>query len=87
MSQIEESWMPIETAPKDGTHILMWRNGLISEAWWHIDILGKYVWGGNGWSFPEWDQPQAWMNKPAPPFFLTRRAADASPQSPLKNES
>ena len=64
-----DDWQPIETAPKDGTHVLMYRDLCIAEAWWQLDVFGKYYeWGGHGWSYPEWDQPTHWMPKPAPPI-------------------
>lgn len=80
MSQINDPWNLFESAPKDGTHVLMWCNGIISEAWWRKDILGKYVWGGNGWSYPEWDKPQAWMFKPKPPAAPVADSGELTPE-------
>jgi len=58
-------WQPIETAPKDGTHILTWREGdNIRETFWR-----KFdsSWGGEAWSYPEWAAPTHWMTKPELP--------------------
>lgn len=66
---MSNEWKPIETAPKDGTHILVWRNGQISEAWIYKNWSGDYVWGGAGWSFPDWDMPTFWMPKPEAPVM------------------
>lgn len=72
-------WLDFDTAPKDGTHILVWRRGLINEAWWKKDILGNDVWGGEGWSFPEWDLPTHWTPKPLPPSNLPRPTESRKP--------
>lgn len=66
-------WLPIETAPKDGTEVLL----LFSKAEY---ILGKphgrvraACWAGSGssanWSIPYFkdDAPTAWQPLPAPP--------------------
>jgi hypothetical protein len=59
--------LPIDSAPKDGTHILMLR-GEISEAWWQ-----NGQWGGKGWEYPTWDQPTNWMPLPTPPKAMSER--------------
>ena len=65
------AWRPIETAPKDGTHILLYRRNevtSVSEGWWRLDVFGQsYEWGGAGWSYPEEDQPTHWMQPPERP--------------------
>lgn len=59
----ERNWQPIETAPKDGTHMLMYRKSTgIDEAWWKGD-----GWGGRSWWYPQSDQPTHWMPLPEPP--------------------
>lgn len=61
-------WQPIETAPKDGTHVLMYRRQDISEAWWQKKFIGEgYEWGGTGWAYPDFAPPTHWMPLPEPP--------------------
>ena len=60
-----KDWLPIESAPMDGTRIMVWRehnDGDIALASWN----GR-VWGGYGWSFPlsGIGAPKYW--KPEPP--------------------
>jgi len=57
----------MKTAPKDGTEILCFRDGTISQAKWHKGILGEKVWGNSGWSYADWLQPTHWMPLPSPP--------------------
>ncbi len=58
-------WQPIETAPKDGTHILGWckRYGAI-EVWWFQDMHYYAGWMDSGDSEPE---PSHWMPLPTLP--------------------
>lgn len=66
-------WRPIETAPKDGTHILAFRKrtdggGQISEAWWQREWIGEgYQLGGRGWCYADYSFPTHWMPKPEDP--------------------
>ncbi len=61
-------WRTIESAPKDGTHMLMLQDGYISEAWWRLDVFEKeYEWGGSSWSYAPWKQPTHWQPLPPPP--------------------
>ena len=56
-------WQPIETAPKDGTEVLLSEYGEIYIGW-----CGK-----NGWHFigidiePKYNAPSNWMPLPPPP--------------------
>lgn len=68
IAQIQEQWHPIETAPKDGTHIMVWWDRC-EEAyykqgkWWHVERHGldhTYNFVG-GWP------PEYWMPLPSPP--------------------
>ena len=57
-------WQPIETAPKDGTHILAW----FEEAQQHLLLW----WFADNWRFKGSDTipivtPTHWMNLPEPP--------------------
>ena len=66
-------WQPIETAPKNGTHIILaWDrcNGLppvASEAFWRCDMpfSGNGIW----WYFAGrlFQEPTHWMHLPTPP--------------------
>ena len=61
----EMTWRPIETAPKDGTDILL---GFEPAIGWQR--IGK-AWGGqwvSAWNHhPIHDQPTHWMPLPEPP--------------------
>lgn len=60
----KNDWQPIETAPRDGTHFLAWRehDENIAECWFTGDRLG-----GRGWHYARWSYPTHWMPKPEPP--------------------
>ena len=61
------SWQPIETAPKDGTFILMMCKG--------AEIPAVVQWTESGWKecgdaddyVPVWSDPESWMPLPVPP--------------------
>lgn len=61
-------WMPIETAPKDGTRIIIWRDHRVCLARW------RTLDGDNGY-WDEWSVPMKrltvppthWMPLPSPP--------------------
>jgi len=60
-------WQPIETAPRDGTAVIMYHTRLdnrcdVHKAWWDGEC-----WRGYGWSYPEFSQPTHWMPLPAAP--------------------
>ena len=73
MTKDNQGWQPIETAPKDGTHILIFCP--------HDDvpIAVGHMWAGEGpafWSYadellmnvcPEGCDPTHWMPLPPPP--------------------
>lgn len=61
-------WKPINTAPKDGTHILTYsKHHPIVETWWTQNIMNAWVWGGTGWNYPEYDNPTHWRPLPEKP--------------------
>lgn len=63
-----DGWQSMDSAPKDGTHILVWRNTKINECWWRHDIDRiDGAWGGIGWYFPNDRLPTYWQPLPEPP--------------------
>ena len=68
-------WQPIETAPKDGRHILISDGERVSVGGWLTDIDHGADWEGQigmaGWWAvdlgPNSDKPTAWQPLPAPP--------------------
>lgn len=65
-------WQPIETAPRDGTWILMYRAHDIAQARRQIDVFSKNKeWGGIGWAYGDDAQPTHWIPLPAPPTDAT----------------
>jgi hypothetical protein len=67
----------IETAPKDGTHIILVFDGKFIEGWWYPEISNDgYVYGPGYWDVvslsshgcgccsSENDEPTHWMPKP-----------------------
>lgn len=71
LAESVEGWQPIETAPKDGTEILIWGIGLCCSSavcwlshdidWWHVEDGKHGPWPIRGAS------PTHWMPLPAPP--------------------
>lgn len=67
-------WMPIETAPKDGTRVILgFARSHSEEGYWMNDPASNY-WGEVGWFGCEDDvlchrpsKPDAWMPLPPPP--------------------
>lgn len=70
-------WQPIETAPKDGTGILVIdmtaRLPQAGQAWWIADVW-TLVSPDTGWALEEdlyrsmiWVSPTHWLPLPAPP--------------------
>ena len=69
MLEVERSaskWQPIETAPKNGNHILLYR--------YDIKFVGYYGGANVGWRInaPDlpcmWPEPTHWMPLPKPPI-------------------
>lgn len=85
---IEQGWMPIETAPKDGTRVLLAvkPSGTI-ENWYgrtppDVDGFGIFKHLDNGWSTPGsggWDDFffSGWRPLPEPPAMLSATDGEA----------
>ncbi len=59
---MSNEWQPIETAPKDGTHILVYRPEYSN------DVIGIDFWRRKCWWLSSSDsQPTHWMPLPEPP--------------------
>ena len=57
-------WQPIETAPKDGTDILIWDNdfGCMVVNWSY-----RRWWASHDSEDNYWPEPTHWMHLPPPP--------------------
>jgi len=66
LAEAGDGWMPIETAPKDGTKILLWPGYLMGgdpmSGWW-ARLAGKWVSAGEPFEVA----PTHWRPLPAPP--------------------
>ena len=72
------AWQPIETAPKDGTNVLLVnRKGNMATGLWQGRgvMAGWWLRGGNGPNvfFNDHHGPTHWMPLPAPPQSAYRR--------------
>ena len=77
MSVENNGWLPIETAPRDGTHFLAYAKDFTWDDWLDVDggIFECYVEGdgrfvSQRYEFGEFcisDQPTHWMPLPEPP--------------------
>ena len=68
------TWQPIETAPKDGTHILVIIEDAVVEAWWDENEGYRSEWStpslsshGCGCCSGNNDEPTHWMPLPVRP--------------------
>lgn len=78
---IEQGWQPIETAPKDGTRILVSDSQLVSVCRWVPEVSRvHYEEAGPGWfcdtlqrirAPAKWQQSLRWRPLPAPPAMLS----------------
>lgn len=64
-------WRPISDAPKD-RWLWLYRplpdgDYTMERARWKSNGFGKSFWGGNGWSYPDWNQPTHFRAIPEPP--------------------
>lgn len=81
-------WQPIETAPKDGSHILVscqYEGGERRSyvVVWVKPFKGDGYWGDTDEFDPMWHQrPSHWMPLPEPPLSLTGTPARTTSHSP-----
>ena len=60
-------WQPIETAPKDGTQVLVFRRAAPVKRMYGIDCRHPSQYGG-AWVYSrQREQPTHWMPLPSPP--------------------
>ena len=58
-------WLPIETAPKDGTRVLLWRRAIRDQP---APIMADGFWCETCWVWPYiLSEPTHWQPLPAPP--------------------
>jgi hypothetical protein len=68
------TWLPIESAPRDGTHIILGFAGSHSEEGYWMGDKSRNYWKKTGWYATDDDvlcerpkSPTHWMPLPAPP--------------------
>lgn len=75
----EVGWRSIESAPKDGTRVLVVDGGAVGEAWFDSDY--GWYWEHTHWTDavgPGSIMPTHWMPLPSPPDRLERAAREGS---------
>lgn len=86
-------WRPIETAPKDGSTILVWNGQLVFDVWWWEED-GAWVDGATD-AYDDYTQYTGlthWQPLPAPPEDVTQHAGEppealaTEPKSNLKEQ-
>ena len=72
---INQGWQPIESAPKDGTRILVWLKPLSQHEKINTDAQHSWVdkahwtkFNGGGWVHYQLGTPTHWMPLPNPPI-------------------
>jgi hypothetical protein len=61
------SWQPIDTAPKDGTRILLWTEDRVVIGRWYDNALFGLGWRHDDGNFTEPDGMTHWMPVPGKP--------------------
>ena len=72
-----DGWLPIETAPKDGSKVLLWTDSTLDPYWCdcvgrreveHFQTVQTAWWNlDDGWEKELVGQPTHWMPLPPPP--------------------
>lgn len=65
-AQQQPQWLPIESAPKDGTQVVVRRGDMRIAARWSVLIQDWSLGGSEGPTLP-WGPPTHWTPLPAPP--------------------
>ena len=69
------NWQLIETAPRDGTGLLLWcaemNEPVIGR--WSVDNATIREWWVDSWAPPDFDSPTHWMALPAGPNVQANR--------------
>jgi len=61
-------WRDISEAPKDGTIVLLWCDGVVEEGFFGVvSINGQYRWQNRNQWWPARKEPQHWQPLPPPP--------------------
>lgn len=80
----EDAWQPIETAPKDGTRVLLWYEWNVLPVvgdfrhgrWWSVHSLGGNLAYKQGMDLEEVLRPTYWRPLPAPPAIDQARGKE-----------
>ena len=59
-------WQPMDTAPRDGTPVIVHECGEVVIAYWR-DSIKKWIGPRDNYGDADYMQPDAWMPLPPPP--------------------
>ena len=79
-------WQPIETAPKDGTRVMVWNavTGSYITAFEPPKFAARGLWPMRGWGEHDgtwYPEPTHWQRLPNPPAAVTRRDRHERPSA------
>jgi hypothetical protein len=71
----QAAWQPIETAPKDGTAVDLWKGVRLTDCYWcSLPYAGDIPWGWTCQSLGRITNPTHWMPLPADPLSRPQRS-------------